>query len=280
MTAAGEPVLSLQNVTKRYGRVTALDGVSFELPAGCIVALLGPNGAGKTTTFKCTLGITEFQGDITVAGKSVKRHGRSVRESTGYLPQSPAFLGDDTCAEVLRFLADLRHVPASRIDEHLDRVNLLEQRDVPSDQLSGGMRQRLALAAALLSDPPLLLLDEPTASLDSESRRQFHELLVQLRSEGKTIVLSTHFVEHMAELADRVIILQAGKVVLDRPVSELWSTAGRRFNVYLNGTAPRAFLDALRSVGISEENVTPGDPGFEAAIARALSETSGEEGER
>jgi ABC-type multidrug transport system ATPase subunit len=277
MTNAGEAILSLRNVTKCYGRVTALDNVSFDLPSGCIVALLGPNGAGKTTTFKCTLGVTGFQGDIHVAGKSVKRSGKAVRQSIGYLPQTPAFLGDDTCYDVLRFLAQLRRVPLSRVDEHLERVNLAEQRNMITDQLSGGMRQRLALAAALLSDPPLLLLDEPTANLDTESRRQFHDLLGQLREEGKTIILSTHFVEHMADLADRVVILQAGTVVLDRQVSELWAAPGRHFTVYLNGTAPQEFLDALRSVGISEDKVSHTGPSLEAVISRALGEAAGKD---
>lgn len=263
-------IVRVEGLTKRYGRLAAVRGVSFRLAAGSIVALLGPNGAGKTTTFKCMLGVTDFEGKIHVAGKSVQRAGKAVRSSIGYLPQTPAFGGDDTCGEALRFLADLRQVAASRVGELLERVNLTEQRDMRTDQLSGGMRQRLALAAALLSDPPLLLLDEPTASLDFESRHQFHELLVQLRDEGKTIVLSTHFVEHIADLADRVVVLRDGQVVMDRPVDELVAEQGRKFAVHLNGTAPEAFLRALRAIGIGESRVSRVNADLESAISGAL----------
>jgi ABC-type multidrug transport system ATPase subunit len=266
----GERILSVRNVTKRYGRLTALDDVSFNLATGSIVALLGPNGAGKTTTFKCVLGVTPFEGAIRVAGRSVRREGKSVRRLIGYLPQTPAFLGDDTCSDALRFLADLRRVPRSRVGELLERVHLADQRDTPVEQLSGGMRQRLALAAALLSDPPLLLLDEPTANLDFESRGQFQELLVQLREEGKTVVLSTHFVEHLAHLADRVVLLRGGRVVLDKQIGELWVEPERQFSVHLNGTPTADFMRALKSVGISEERVSLSGASLESAISRAL----------
>jgi ABC-type multidrug transport system ATPase subunit len=275
----GERILTLRGVTKRYGRLTALEGVSFGLPAGSIVALLGPNGAGKTTTFKCILGVTPFEGAIRVAGRSVRREGKAVRGLIGYLPQTPAFLGDDTCGDALRFLADLRRVPRSRVGELLERVHLADQRDTPAEQLSGGMRQRLALAAALLSDPRLLLLDEPTASLDHESRRQFQELLVQLRGEGKTIVLSTHFVEHMAHLADHVVLLRGGRVALSKPVSELWTSPERRISVNLNGTPTDEVMRALKTIGIGEQNISASAPGLEEAISRAL-QAAGEEEER
>lgn len=263
-------ILELQDVTKRYGRLVAVDGVSFSVPAGSIVAVLGPNGAGKSTTFKCILGVTDFKGRVLVAGRSARREGKEVRRLTGYLPQSPAFLGDDTCAEVLSFLADLRGVDRARIDDLLQQVNLGDQRDTPTSQLSGGMRQRLALAAALISDPPLLLLDEPTANLDAASRRTFHDMLLALREAGKTILLSTHFVEHMAGLADRVILLESGSVALDSSVEDLLSGQGKYFNVHINGTAPSALLDALDRIGIGPERVTAGEPSLEEALSRAI----------
>jgi ABC-type multidrug transport system ATPase subunit len=262
-------VLALRGVTKRYGRITALEDLTFSLPAGVIVALLGPNGAGKTTTFKCTLGITDFTGEIEVTGLNVKRRGKEVRSRIGYLPQAPAFFGDDTCEQALTFLAGIRRVPRDRIGELLERVNLAEQRHMRADQLSGGMRQRLALAAALLSDPPVLFLDEPTANLDFDSRHQFHDLLGSLRDEGKTIVLSTHFVEHIAALADRVILLHDGHLVLDKEMKDL-APGGGQYTVHLNGTAPAEFVEALQRIGIAPERLTPGGPGLELAIAKAL----------
>ena len=265
------PILRVAGLSKQYGRLNVLDGVGFDLDAGTIVALLGANGAGKTTTFKCVLGMTDFRGHIEVAGKSVAKSGKDVRKLVGYLPQTPGFADDDTCREALRFLAELRRVPLDRIAPLLERVNLSPQRGIRVRELSGGMRQRLALAASLLSNPPLLLLDEPTANLDHQSRQELHDLLVQLRGEGRTIVLSTHFVEHVADIADRVILLTDGQVALDQLTSSLVGIeAGRRFTVYLNGTAPSSFLAALHDAGIGDERVAPARPDLQEAIGRAL----------
>jgi len=272
------PILSLNGVVKRYGRLTVLDGISFDLEAGSIVALLGENGAGKTTTFKCVLGMTDFRGQIDVAGRSAAKNGKEVRRLIGYLPQTPGFADNDTCLEALRFLADLRRVPAERIGPLLERVNLVTQRDIPIRDLSGGMGQRLALAAALLSDPPLLLLDEPTANLDLRSREELHDSLLQLRAEGRTVVLSTHFVEHVADIADRVILLKDGRIELDETASNLRAKAGTQFTVHLNGAAPASFLAALRTVGIGEERVSATPPDLQAAIRRALAVKSTNEG--
>jgi ABC-type multidrug transport system ATPase subunit len=276
----GDSILLVQNLTKKYGRLAVLDGVSFSLGPGSIVALLGANGAGKTTTFKCILGMTDFGGQIEVDGRSVARAGKAVRSLIGYLPQTPGFSDEDSCFEALRFLADLRGVPVARIGTLLEKVNLVAQRDVRVRELSGGMRQRLALAAALLSDPPLLLLDEPTANLDAQSRDELHELLVQLREEGRTIVLSTHFVEHVADLCDRVILLMNGRVELDEPAVRLLETQGKYVTVHLNGTPSESFMVALRNAGIAPERVTPARRGLQEAINRRLAERAGEEENR
>lgn len=272
MNSQNEASLTVAGITKKYGRFTALRNVSFDIGPGRIVALLGPNGAGKTTTFKCVLGVTEFDGEVLVAGHSVNRAGKEARRSIGYVPQSPAFLGDDTCDQTLGFLADLRNVPRIRVREMLEKVHLEDQLNTPADRLSGGMRQRLALAAALLSDPPVLLLDEPTANLDFESRGEFHDLLRQVRGEGKTIVVSTHFVEHVAPLADRIVVLRTGEVALDRDAADLWGKAEGHFAVYLNGTRPDTFMTAMRDLGLRPEASTPTSQTLEAALTRALEE--------
>jgi ABC-type multidrug transport system ATPase subunit len=272
----GESILSVKSLTKKYGRLTVLDEVSFSVGPGSIVALLGANGAGKTTTFKCILGMTDFRGQIEVAGKSVAKAGKEVRALVGYLPQTPGFSDDDTCFQALRFLADLRGVSVSRIGPLLEKVNLVAQRDVRIRELSGGMRQRLALAAALLSDPPLLLLDEPTANLDAQSREELHALLAQLRQEGRTVILSTHFVEHVADLCDRVILLGAGKVELDESAAGLMQSQGRYMTVYLNGTPSESFMAALRNAGIGQERVTPERRGLQEAISRRLAQKAGD----
>ena len=264
-------MVNVSNLTKRYGNVCALDGVSFNLGGGEIVALLGPNGAGKTTTFKCILGVTGFDGRIEVAGISVKENGKAVRRQIGYLPQTPAFESGDSCEQVLEFFADLKGADPARAGQLLERVHLTGQRNMPVGQLSGGMRQRLALAAALLSDPPLLLLDEPTANLDLESRREFHELLVELRNEGRTIVLSTHFVDSLSEITDRVVVLQQGKLALNATIEELEAQKqGRRFVVNVNGTEPGVLMEALHKIGIGPDRVTQVGGRFEEMLKAAL----------
>jgi ABC-type multidrug transport system ATPase subunit len=278
MSDKGEMVKAT-GLTKRYGKVRALDGLTFTLGAGEIVALLGPNGAGKTTTFKCLLGVTGFDGVVEVNGISVKSNGKEVRRQIGYLPQTPAFDSGDTCEQVLQFLAELKGSNPARAAERLERVHLTEQSRVQVGRLSGGMRQRLALAAALLSDPPLLLLDEPTANLDADSRREFLELLLELRDEGRTIVLSTHFVDSLIEITDRVIVLEQGRLALDATMEELrGGKRGRRFLVNVNGTDPGVLLDALQGIGIEAERVTQVNTHFEEMLAAALAAGS-QEGE-
>jgi ABC-type multidrug transport system ATPase subunit len=260
-------------VSKSYGKYLALDDVSFSLGHGEIVALLGPNGAGKTTTFKCLLGVISFTGEVLVNGVSVKEDGKTARSGMGYLPQTQAFDSNDTCETALRFLAELKGVAAPRVDALLERVHLSGQRKARVGHLSGGMRQRLALAAALLSDPPLLLLDEPTANLDAENRREFNDLLLGLRTEGRTIVLSTHFVDSLGEIADRVMVLRQGRIALDTTMADLRrATIGRRFMVNVNGTEPAVLLDALGRIGIEAERVIQVDARLEEMLAAAIEE--------
>ncbi len=273
------PAVAVTGLTKGYGRTTAIDNLTFALKPGQIVALLGPNGAGKTTTFKCILGITSFQGSVEVGGKSVRDRGKDARRLIGYLPQTPAFDAADTTEGALQFFAGLKGVGPARVETLLRRVNLFEERRMKAGELSGGMRQRLALAAALLSDPPVLLLDEPTANLDLESRQQFHDMLRDLRSEGKTVALSTHFTESISGLADRFIVLERGHIILDMSAAELANRrAENRFVVTLNGTAPAAFLSALADVGIKPDHISPEETNIETALSRELaSRRDGEE---
>jgi ABC-type multidrug transport system ATPase subunit len=256
MTTSVAPVLAVRDVSKRYGRREVLDGVSFSVAPGTIVALLGGNGAGKTTTLKCVLGITSFEGSIEVNGRSVADEGRAVRGMMGYVPQLPALSEDDTCRQALSFVAELRRVPAARLDESLDRVRLGEERDTKVGELSGGMRQRLALAAALVGDPTLLLLDEPTASLDAPSRAEFDEVIRQLRAEGKTILLSTHQHTKLDDLADQILVLDQGRLIFDGRMRELLDAIKlNRYVVNLNGSAPHEFFQALGALGIREDRV-------------------------
>lgn len=264
-------VVKVTRLTKRYGKMPAIVDLSFSLAPGEVVALLGPNGAGKTTTFKCVLGVTKFEGSIEVNGISVKEDGKAARRYIGYLPQTPAFDTGDTCEEVLNFLAELKGLGPELSGVLLERVRLAGQRRTQVGRLSGGMKQRLALAAALLSNPPVLLLDEPTANLDADSRREFQELLADLRKEGHSIVLSTHFVESLGEITDRVLVLKEGRLTLDMGVAELRrAKQSRRFMVNLNGTASSELYGALERIGIGAERVTRINAQLDEALAVAL----------
>ncbi len=198
-------------VTKRYGKLKALDGVSFEVAAGESLALWGPNGAGKTTLLKAILGLIDFQGDIRIQEHDVRRVPKVARRYIGYVPQEAVFY-DLSVEATMAFYARLKHVDPARAVALLERVELDGHAHKPVPALSGGLKQRLALAIALLADPSILLLDEPTANLDSLARRDYLELLAGLHHEGKTIVFASHRIEEVQTLADRVLVLKDGSL--------------------------------------------------------------------
>lgn len=207
-------MIALDNLTKSFGGAPVLAGLSFEVHTGEAVALWGPNGAGKTTALKCLLGLYSFEGRAVVAGHDVARQGKVVRSLIGYVPQELAF-SDMTALETLRFFAGLKKARADRASEALATVGLEEHGSKLVAQLSGGMKQRLALAVALLNNPPILLLDEPTSNLDAAGREAFIRLLVEQKAAGKTILFSSHRLEELEALADRVLVLQGGRLAFE-----------------------------------------------------------------
>ncbi|MFN8475764.1 MAG: ABC transporter ATP-binding protein [Anaerolineae bacterium] len=204
--------VSVRNVSKSYGDVQALDDVSFDVGTGEALALWGANGSGKTTLLKAILGLIKVDGAIVVGGHDVRRAGKAARSIIGYVPQETVFydLGVDA---TMRFFARLRHTDTERIDSLLERLGLAGHADKPVPALSGGLKQRLALAVALLADPPVLLLDEPTANLDVQARHEYLTLLADLHHEGKTILFASHRLDEVEGLADRVLVLEEGKVL-------------------------------------------------------------------
>ncbi len=199
-------------VSKRYKKVQALSSVGIEVRRGEAVALWGPNGAGKTTLIRCLLGIIRFEGSVEIGGFDVKRRGRDARALIGYVPQEIRLHQDQTVWETLTFYAQLRGVSRERVEKLLNEWDLSASRHQMAQNLSGGMKQKLALIIALLSDPPLLFLDEPTSNLDAHTRREFNLVLDRLKGAGKTLVFCTHRASEVRKSADRVIVLEGGVI--------------------------------------------------------------------
>ncbi len=226
-------MIHIQHLTKRYGRKTVVDNLSFEIAPGECVALWGPNGAGKTTILRCLLGLVAFDGEITVGGLDARRQGKAARRLLGHVPQELSFFDDLAVADTLAFSAELRGVGPDRVGEVIDRLGLGAQQAKPVGALSGGMKQRLALALALLADPPILLLDEPTSNLDAAARESAMSLLESLRHAGRNLILTSHHFEEVGALVDRVIALEDGRIVHDGAPADLAHRLGARFTLHL-----------------------------------------------
>jgi heme ABC exporter ATP-binding subunit CcmA len=189
-----------------------LDGVSFTVARGESVALVGPNGSGKTSILRCLLGLVPFTGTVTIDGHDAGREPVAARSHVSYVPQRPAY-GDASAAEVLAFVAKVRRIDPTRIGATLAEVGLAAHARRPVRTLSGGMQQRLSLAVALLSRTPILLLDEPSASLDREGQESFFAIVARLRARGDTLLLASHRPEEVERLTDRVLHLDDGRLV-------------------------------------------------------------------
>jgi Cu-processing system ATP-binding protein len=220
--------IELKSVKKHYGPSVAVDDVSLDLPEGQTVALVGHNGAGKTTLFKLMLGLTRpTAGFIRVLGEDPgTRAGREARNNIGYLPENVVFSGALTGREMLKFYASLKRRTAAECDKLLQQVGLGEARNKRVSAYSKGMRQRLGLAQALLGEPRLLFLDEPTTGLDPLVRQSFYELVGELRGRGVTALLSSHALSELEARIDHVVILDRGKVLAVGSLDTLRALAG------------------------------------------------------
>lgn len=215
VSAAGRmPMINVTNLTKKFGDFAAVDALSFDVAPGEAVALWGENGAGKTTVIRCLLGLYSAQGELNVNGFDTQKAGKKARAAIGYVPQELAFYDDLSARDTLRFFSRLKKVPTSRVDDVLAEVGLSEHSLKSVAALSGGMKQRLALAVALLANPPLLMLDEPTSNLDTRSRDTFVKLLLEQKKQGKTLLFTSHRLEEVELLATRVLVLERGKLKL------------------------------------------------------------------
>ncbi len=222
----GEPAIRLRGVVKRYGPITAVDGLDLDVPVGTCVGLLGPNGAGKSTTMRLlTAQAIADDGEIEVLGFTLPEESKQARAQLGVTPQLDNLDVTLTVAQNLLVFAHLYRIGRAErrdaVERALEMAKLKDRRDTRVDKLSGGMRRRLLIARALVHRPRLVLLDEPTVGLDPQVRQELWALIDALRSEGTTILMSTHYIEEAQRLADTVMIMSHGKAVAAGPPAAL-----------------------------------------------------------
>ncbi len=221
-----ENLIEARNLTKRYGDKVAVDNVSFSVYGGEVFGFLGPNGAGKTTTIKMIVGLLQpTSGTVHVAGYDVQTQSRLAKASCGYVPDTPNLYAKLTGRELLRFVGDLydldRKQSARRLEELLRMFELTNAAEDTVDSYSHGMQQKTSLAAALMHDPRVLVLDEPTVGLDPKSARLIKDILRQLADRGAAIMLSTHILEIAERMCDRIGIINKGQLIAAGTMNEL-----------------------------------------------------------
>ncbi|MBN1200385.1 MAG: ABC transporter ATP-binding protein [Anaerolineae bacterium] len=244
------PAIEVTDLRKVYNNVPAVDGISFDVQEGEVFGLLGPNGAGKTTTVECIEGLREPDGgSITVLGHDHLNNGNGIKQQIGIQLQTTGLYPLHTVYELLKLFGSFyrRALPP---EDLIKLVSLEEKRNTRSKNLSGGQRQRLSLALALVNDPTLIFLDEPTTGLDPQSRRQIWNIITELQNQGKTVMLTTHYMEEAQSLCDRVAVMDAGKIIaLDSPhdlIEQHFETTAIEFED--RNSAPMDVLEGLPGV--------------------------------
>jgi ABC-2 type transport system ATP-binding protein len=248
----GEVVISVEGLEKVFsGTIRAVDNVSFKVNRGEVFSLLGPNGAGKTTTVEILEGLQDpTAGTATVLGKKLEEGFADIRGRMGILPQEFEPFDLLKPVEFLKYFSELygKSLSKEKIDELLKTVGLYERRKSLSTNLSGGEKRKLGIALALVSDPELMFLDEPTTGLDAQARRSIWALITSLKEAGKTIFLTTHYLEEAEELADRVAIMHKGKIIELGTPRELIEAAGGNVMIVLDNT-PRESEEITSKLG-------------------------------
>jgi ABC-2 type transport system ATP-binding protein len=256
-------VIEVQHLTKRYGKVTAVDDVSFRVEQGEILGFLGPNGAGKTTTMRILTGyMPASDGRATVAGYDVFEQPIEAKRRTGYLPETPPLYPDMTVREYLDFVAQIKGVAAAerkaRVDTVMERTRVADMASRHCGKLSKGYRQRVGLAQAILHNPEVLILDEPTAGLDPKQIIETRDLIRSLGGDH-TIVLSTHILPEVSQTCQRVVIINKGRVVaVDTPANLTARLKGAE-TMYIQVDAPGANVPATLATVPGVTRVTPAD---------------------
>ena len=241
-------MIHVENLTKNYGDIAAVDQINFEIQTGEILGLLGPNGAGKTTTLRMLTGfLRPSTGTIRVKELDIDRHPIEIKKIMGYLPESAPLYHDMLVFDYLNYVADIREIPPdrkfARIRELGDLCGLNPVMHMPIAELSKGFKQRVGLAHAMMSDPEILILDEPTSGLDPNQIVEIRDIIKRIGKQ-KTVVLSTHILSEAEATCDRVVIISRGKIVADGDIDKLKQSAGDTSLIHL--TLQRADSDAVR----------------------------------
>jgi len=249
-------MIEIQNLTKKFNDVTILDGINFSVEKGEILGFLGPNGAGKSTTMKIITSFwTPTEGDVTIDGVSVTEDSLVTRRKIGYLPETVPLYDDMRVYEYLKFIAEVRGVEkkdiTKRIKEVVEACNLKEVVSKPIEELSKGYRQRVGLAQAIMHEPDILILDEPTTGLDPNQIVEIRELIKKI-GKSKTVIFSTHILSEVEATCDRAIIINRGKIVLEGKPEELARKMGGKELIYVKIKGPehevKAELEKMENV--------------------------------
>lgn len=246
--------IEIRNVSKLYGEQKALNNVSFSIKSGEIVGFLGPNGAGKSTMMKIiTCYIPQSEGTVEVCGLNVAEHPTEVKSKVGYLPEHNPLYLDMYVKEYLEFIAGIYKAPKSRVDEMIEKTGLTPEKHKRIGQLSKGYRQRVGLAQAMIHNPEVLILDEPTTGLDPNQLVEIRNLIKTIGKE-KTVMLSTHIMQEVEMLCDRVIIINKGEIVADTLTSELKKGGNTNLlSVEFDGPISVALIRKIRGIQRVEE---------------------------
>jgi ABC-2 type transport system ATP-binding protein len=295
-----QPSLSVEGLAKRYGHVLAVDDLTFDVRPGVVTGLVGPNGSGKSTTMRCALGLVQpTAGGVVVDGTRYVELASPLNH-VGALLDADAVQGDLSGRDHLRWLAASNRVPARRADELIEAVGLSGAARRSAGGYSLGMRQRLGIAAALLGDPPILLFDEPMNGLDPDGMLWLRRLLRERASEGRIVLLSSHLMNELRDLADRLVVIDRGRLRADMTVDELLASvqdvrtvvhthqrtevmaalAGARATVTatgantveVDGLAPERIVEIVARHGLAMHGLDAGGSSLESAYLRLVSE--------
>jgi len=244
--------VEVENLTKIYGELKAVDNISFKVKEGEIFAFLGPNGAGKTTTVEMIEGIrTPTRGKIKVLGHDMSKTNKEIKEKIGVLPQEFSSFDRLTVRETLIYFSSL-YKKSADVDHIIDIMNLEDKENVLYQNLSGGLKQRVGVAIALVNDPEIIFLDEPTTGLDPRSRREVWSAIEELKNRGKTVFLTTHYMEEAEYLADTVTIIHKGRIVAQGSPEELMEKYGGKSTLVIKGGSPEEIENVMKEWGAKE----------------------------